>query len=137
MKASTTKCWCTNSGGGRRVHDLPFPRLPALVIHVDGQRGEDEQEFLGADFDGTQRVERVVRDERDARVLGLDERQRVLVAHQAVHGESRLVTDHQAAVGYHVEALRRRRQQDVPEPLVARFRSRYLKQQHLHPLKRG
>lgn len=42
---------------------------------------------LIVDLDGPESVERVMADEGDGRMIGLDERHRVLVAHQTVDGE--------------------------------------------------
>lgn len=102
------------------------------MVHVNGQRGKDQQELLAVDLDGAQGVERMVRYERNARVLRLDERERVLIPHQAVDGEAGRVAHHQPSVRYHVEALGGSGEQDVPQPLVASFRTRNLKQDHLN-----
>ena len=57
--------------------------------------------------------------------------ERVLVAHEAVDGEAGLVSDAEAALAEDVEALRLRRQQHLPQPLVPRLEPRDLVDYHL------
>ena len=57
--------------------------------------------------------------------------ERVLVAHEAVDGEAGLVSDAEAALAEDVEALRLRRQQHLPQPLVPRLEPRDLVYYHL------
>lgn len=76
-----------------------------MVVHIDGQIGEDEEEFLAVDLDGPERIQRMMGYERDARMLRLDEGQRMLITHEAVDGESGWIADYKPPVRYHVEAL--------------------------------
>ncbi len=70
------------------IHDLLLTRFASLDVDVNGQRGKAQKEFLAADFDGPQGVQRVVGNERDAGMLRLDERHRMLVAYQTVTGKA-------------------------------------------------
>ena len=117
------RCW---------IHNLLLPGLAALIVDVDGQRGEDQQKLLIVDLDGAQGVQRMVRDERDGRMIRLDQGHGMLVSHQTVNGKARRITDDQTSVRYGVETLRRRRQQNVPQTLVTGFRSSDFEQQYLH-----
>ena len=51
----------------------------------------------------------MVRDEGNTGMLGLYERERMLIAHQTVDGEARWITHNKSPVRYHVEALSRSR----------------------------
>ena len=77
----------------------------ALVVHIDGQIGEDEEEFLAVDLDGPERIQRMMGYERDARMLRLDEGQRMLITNEATDGKSGWISNNRPPIRYHVEAL--------------------------------
>lgn len=64
----------TDSQRRRWIHDLLLARLPALIININSQSGEDEKELLAIDLYGSQRVQRMMSDKRNAGMFSLDER---------------------------------------------------------------
>ena len=61
----------------------------------------------------------------------MDQGEGVLVAHEAVDGEARLVTHAEATVGEHVKALRLCRQENLPKACVPRLEAGDLVYYHL------
>lgn len=79
-----------------------FSWFAALVVHIDGQVGEEEEGFLAVDLNGPERIHRMLGDERDARMLRLDEGQRMLITNKATDGESGWISNNRPPIRYHV-----------------------------------
>jgi hypothetical protein len=56
----------------RRVHDFPVTRLPALRVHEDAKRVEDEEELAVGKLHGAQGIDRVEREEPENLEGGVD-----------------------------------------------------------------
>ena len=59
--------------GDCRVHDLPVSGLAALHVDVDAERVEDEEELAVGQLHRAERVHRVVGQEAQHLVVGVDQ----------------------------------------------------------------